>query len=112
MSISGLRDPLTRQSLGVGSILSAGIASGLAWQPSAGLYSATLAVPSVTSASVVTASIQGGTDADCVYNWLVRATPNDFGIITFYIADSGAGLSPPQTPATFAIAWQIHPQSA
>lgn len=110
MSISQLKDPQTRKSLGVGSYNVAGIASypSLTWTPSVGggEYYADFSVPSATATSVVTATIQNGSENDVLNNWLTKAVPSA-GKITFFICNNGGGVSPPQTPTTFAISWQI-----
>ena len=110
MSISCLINPQIRKSLGVGSYSLAGLAGerDLTWVLSAGggRYQADISVPSATASSIVTATIQDGTEADVVNNWLTNAVPSA-GSIRFYINNAGGGISPPRTPATFTISWQI-----
>jgi hypothetical protein len=110
MSISLLKDPQTRRSLGVGSVQLAGVAgqADLTWSPSAGggRYSAQISVPSATATSIVTATIQTGSEADVLNNWLTNAVPST-GAITFFICNNGGSVSPPQTPATFSISWHL-----
>ena len=105
-----LRDRQVRQSLGVGSVQLAGVAGvdDLTWTPSVGggRYSAQIAVPSATATSIVTATIQTGSEADVLNNWLTNAVPST-NAITFFVCNNGGGLSPPQTPATFTISWHL-----
>ena len=102
MSISNLRDPTIRQSLGVASLNTAGIATNLTWTSSggAGLYTASIAVNGVTATSVVTATIQAGADGDVLNAWLAKAVPAT-NAINFYLASN------PARPQELVISWQV-----
>ena len=100
MSISSLTDPAVRNLLGVGSRQIGGLASGLTWQVSGGLYTSSIEVYECSTSSIITATIQNGTESDVINCWLAKAVPQT-GSIHFYVAGN------PATPSSFAISWQI-----
>ena len=105
MSISLLKNPRIRQSLGVGSVQLAGIASGLTWGSAGGLYSSTLVIPSCLPTSIITATIQDGTEADVLNCWLTKALPQT-GQVIFYLAGN------PAVPAQLKISWHLTNENA
>jgi hypothetical protein len=81
----------------------AGVASGLSWAPgsgvNAGAYVATLAVPRITTRSVLLANVDNLAAADIAAGtWLVAAKPFNNSIT--FLANAA-----PVTPADFRIAW-------
>jgi hypothetical protein len=105
MSISQLGSSQVRKALNVGTYTISGVATGLAWGSAGGLYSATLTVPSCLPTSVITATVQSGTEADVLNCWLAKAVPQT-GSIDFYLAGN------PSVPAQFGVSWHISSASS